>query len=60
MLDHILPWEARKEDPLEEEAISMQRKWVLENGFHQKRVCDENDQNTKSKAILIEMNEGEL
>ena len=44
---YFLPWEARKEDPLEEQAILMQRKWVLENGFHQKWVCDENAQNTR-------------
>ena len=44
---YFLPWEARKEDPLEEEAILMQRKWVLENGFHQKWVWDENAKNTK-------------
>ena len=25
---YFLPWEARKEDPLEEEAILIQRKWV--------------------------------
>ena len=44
---YFLPWEARKEDPLEEEAILMQRKWVLKNGFHQKWARDENAQNTK-------------
>ena len=43
MLDHISYHEKlEKEDPLEEEAILMQRKWVLENGFHQKWVWDEN------------------
>ena len=44
---YFLPWEARKEGPLEEKAILMQRKWVLENGFHQKWVWDENAQNMK-------------
>ena len=44
---YFLPWEARKEEPLKEEAILMQRKRVLENGFHKKWVWDENAQNTK-------------
>ena len=37
---YFLPWEARKEDSFEEEAILMQRKWVLENGFHKKWVWE--------------------
>ena len=45
---------------MEEEAILMQRKWVLENGFHQKWVWDENPNTQRSKEILIEIDEGEL
>ena len=44
MLDHISYHEKLDK---EEEAILMQRKWFLENGFHQKWVWDENAQNTK-------------
>ena len=44
---YFLPWEVRKEDLLEEEAILMQREWVLENGFHQKWVHDEMLKNTR-------------
>ena len=44
---YFLPWKERKEDPLEEEAILIQRKMDVENGFHQKWVCAENAQNTR-------------
>ena len=40
---YFLPWKVRKENPLEEEAILMQKK----NGFHQKWVCGENAQKHK-------------
>ena len=40
---YFLPWKVRKEDPLEEEAILMQKK----NGFHQKWVYGENAQKHK-------------
>ena len=40
---YFLPWKARKKDPLEEEAILMQKK----NRFHQKWVCGENAQKHK-------------
>ena len=52
---YFLPWEARKEDPLEEEAILMHRKWVLENGCGMKMLKTQ-----RSKEILMEMDEGEL
>ena len=51
----FLPWDARKEDPLEEEAILMQRKWFHQNGCGMKMLKTQ-----KSKEILMEIDEGEL
>ena len=36
---YFFPREVRKEDPLEEEDMLVQRKDGFENGFHQKWVC---------------------
>ena len=53
---YFLPWKARTEDPLEEEAILMQRKWVSpKNGCMMKMFKTQG-----SKETLIEMDEGRL
>ena len=56
----FLTWDARKEDPLEGEAILMQRKWIFENGFHQNGCGTKMLKTQRSKEILMEMDEGEL
>ena len=44
---YFLPWEVRKEGPLEESDILMQWKDGFENGFHQKWVCSKSIQEHK-------------
>ena len=44
---YFLPWEVRKEGPLEEDDILMQRKYGFENGFRQKWVCSKSAQEHK-------------
>ena len=44
---YFLPWEVRKEGPLEESDILMHSKDGFENGFHQKQVCSKSAQEHK-------------
>ena len=44
---YLLPWEVRKEGPLEEDDILMQRKDEFENGFYQKWVCSKSAEEHK-------------
>ena len=44
---YFLSWKVRKEDPLEEEDMLVQRKNGFENGFHQKWVCGKSAQEHK-------------
>ena len=44
---YFLPREVRKNGPLEEDDILMQRKDGFENGFHQKWVCSKSSQEHK-------------
>ena len=44
---YFLPWEVRKEGPLEESDILMQWKDGFESGFHQKWVCSKSAQEHK-------------
>ena len=57
---YFLPWKVRKEDPLEEEDMLVQRKDGFENGFHQKWVWQKCSRTQGSKEILREMSEGSL
>ena len=52
---YFLPWKERKEDPLEEEVILLQRMGFTKNGWVMKMLKTQG-----SKGILIEMDKGRL